>query len=286
MHLSKDLLIDEKMLFAVEKRIHRGNCTMNELHYHAHYEILHITDGARYLFINNRKYMLTKNCIALIPAYVPHFTGTDEITPQTRVMINFNNSFINSISDRLKVDPLSCFEPLCPVINLGSRVDDIQQLLYRLVCLSENKDGRFSLERSVLTLTDLLLCLCEITEPRSSCDRFFFNRIRYAEKHFSEKITLDSLADKFNISKYTVRRYFKRYTGMGLPAYLNTLRIIKAKSLLLDGMKIIDVALECGFESISNFDRTFRAMTSMTPNQYKRSVLSRTTSHNDKTVSD
>jgi len=283
MHLSKDLLIDEKTLFAVEEHTHPNKCTTNELHYHAHYEILHVTDGERYLFINNHKYMLNKNCIALIPAYVPHFTGTDEDTPQTRVMINFESSFINSISDRLNVDPLFCFESLCPVINLDSHIDEISQLLYKLVGFSENKDKRFSLERSVLTLTDLLLCLCEIAGTTSSCNRSFFNIIRYVEKHFSEKVTLDSLSEEFYISKYTVLRYFKRYTGMGLPAYLNTLRIIKAKRLLLDGMKIIDVAFECGFESLSNFDRTFRAMTSMTPNQYKRSVLNLKTTLDEKT---
>ena len=57
---------------------------------------------------------------------------------------------------------------------------------------------------------------------------------------------------------------------MSLPVYLNTIRVINAKKRIAEGMKITEAAMECGYESVSNFDRVFRKEVGMTPAQYKK----------------
>ena len=63
-------------------------------------------------------------------------------------------------------------------------------------------------------------------------------------------------------------------TGMGLPAYVNTIRLINAKAMLSSGAKVAEAAMACGFESLSNFDRVFRRETGMSPREYVNLVIS------------
>jgi AraC family transcriptional regulator len=66
-------------------------------------------------------------------------------------------------------------------------------------------------------------------------------------------------------------RMFKRSTGLTPHRYLNEVRLERAKRLLTNGaMMIIDVALDTGFASPSQFTAFFRKRTGLTPTQYRR----------------
>lgn len=97
--------------------------------------------------------------------------------------------------------------------------------------------------------------------------------LKFIEQNFTGKITLDVLSEKFYINKYTLLRKFKNHTGMGLPKYLNTIRIINAKRELSKGKRIIDVALSLGFGSVSSFDRAFLSEVGISPREYRKRLL-------------
>lgn len=79
-----------------------------------------------------------------------------------------------------------------------------------------------------------------------------------------------SLAGRLGVSPNHLMRLFKRYEGCTLGQYLAKLRIEKAKRLLWESdMNILQVALGCGFESLSNFYKRFREYTGVTPMQYR-----------------
>ena len=123
----------------------------------------------------------------------------------------------------------------------------------------------------VLVLASLLNLLSK-NSPTTTQKEDAGEIIRFVEANFSKKITLDLLAEKFHLSKFTISRYFSRYTGTSLPKYLNSIRIINAKKYLKDGSKVTDVAFRCGFESISNFDRVFTAQVGMSPIQFRKTL--------------
>ena len=65
-------------------------------------------------------------------------------------------------------------------------------------------------------------------------------------------------------------RAFKHYTGRTIMDYLNLRRIQSAMIQLRSTQdKIIQIALECGFNDLAYFNRRFRAVTSMTPTEYR-----------------
>ena len=81
--------------------------------------------------------------------------------------------------------------------------------------------------------------------------------------------TLDSLADQLATNPYTLLRKFKTETGLTPHAYRMNCRIEHAKRLLQQGWNIVDTAIECGFFDQSHLHRQFKAMTTVTPQEYK-----------------
>lgn len=82
-----------------------------------------------------------------------------------------------------------------------------------------------------------------------------------------EHITYQNAVQFMNMSDAYFSRYFKRQAGMTFSQYLNVVRIEKTVQLLDSAptMKITDVMLRCGFNTIRSFNRVFRAVTGFTP---------------------
>ena len=82
-----------------------------------------------------------------------------------------------------------------------------------------------------------------------------------------EHITYQNAVQFMNMSDAYFSRYFKRQAGMTFSQYPNVVRIEKAVQLLDSAptMKITDVMLRCGFNTIRSFNRVFRAVTGFTP---------------------
>lgn len=91
----------------------------------------------------------------------------------------------------------------------------------------------------------------------------------FIDKNFTDKISIESLAYGAGLSDVHFRNEFKKYFGLSPLAYIKKLRLEKAKHLLRSGFyNVTDVALECGFESISYFSYEFRRLTGVSPTDY------------------
>jgi AraC-like DNA-binding protein len=65
-------------------------------------------------------------------------------------------------------------------------------------------------------------------------------------------------------------------TGKTLPRYVNELRVGRACRMLAEeDSKITDIALECGFTNLANFNRRFHEIVGFPPSQYRRMALSK-----------
>ena len=92
----------------------------------------------------------------------------------------------------------------------------------------------------------------------------------YIDNHCSEDLKLDEVADMSGFSKFYFERLFKQFTGTSFYKYVNQKRIAKASELLIEpGNSVTDVALNCGFMSISSFIRMFKLQKGCTPTEFK-----------------
>ena len=94
---------------------------------------------------------------------------------------------------------------------------------------------------------------------------------QYLHEQYAQKLTLDTLSSRYNISKYHLQRSFQRYFGQSPGEYLTRLRLTRAKELLrATDLPISEIAYRVGMENTSYFISVFRAREGATPQQYRR----------------
>ena len=92
----------------------------------------------------------------------------------------------------------------------------------------------------------------------------------YVQKHFSEKITLEDVANVASMSIISFNRFIKKRTGKTFVNYINDIRIgYAARWLVEKDMSVSEVAFKSGFNNIANFNRSFKATKNCTPSQYR-----------------
>lgn len=86
----------------------------------------------------------------------------------------------------------------------------------------------------------------------------------------SGQLSLQQVADKFDISPNYVSRFFKQETGSHFNHYVSMLRMDKAKDLLVNSdKKVKDIIFEVGYMDAASFLRKFKAQEGITPGQYR-----------------
>jgi signal transduction histidine kinase/DNA-binding response OmpR family regulator len=95
--------------------------------------------------------------------------------------------------------------------------------------------------------------------------------INYLKRNFRDEITRESLAEAMGMSPDHFGRMFKQCTGKRLVEHLNKLRLDSATRQLRESeMRIIDIALENGFDSLRSFNRIFASEMGTNPSKYRR----------------
>jgi AraC-like DNA-binding protein len=92
----------------------------------------------------------------------------------------------------------------------------------------------------------------------------------YIRENYFKPITLEKIARVAKMNPVSFSRYFKKNSGAGFIEYLNRVRTNKACYLLRETeYHIHEIAIECGFASISNFNKQFRKTEGISPRDYK-----------------
>lgn len=95
--------------------------------------------------------------------------------------------------------------------------------------------------------------------------------IEYIKANVSEEITVSDIAAKVNVNKYYMAHIFKATTGTTVTDYRNTLRLTKAKRLLIcSEMSIGEIAACCGFNTAAYFTELFTRSEKIPPTEYRR----------------
>jgi len=94
---------------------------------------------------------------------------------------------------------------------------------------------------------------------------------KYIDEHLAEKLSLTSVARVACLSEDYFSKLFKRTIGLPFTNYLARTRVQRAQWLLLGTRKqISEIAYECGFESVPNFNRHFKRLTGMAPTLFRQ----------------
>ncbi len=99
----------------------------------------------------------------------------------------------------------------------------------------------------------------------------FFNSIEYIEQHLYQAVSIHDIAKASSYSVYHFSRIFKSLVGDSPKEYLRKRRLtVAASRLLQEDTSILDLALQCQFESQEAFTRAFKQLFAVTPGQYRK----------------
>ena len=100
--------------------------------------------------------------------------------------------------------------------------------------------------------------------------------ITYIYEHFSEKITLNDIANSANINTHTCCDIFKHYLNTSPIAYLNSFRLDMSTRLLTNSKASVQyISYSCGFDSSAYFIKLFKERYGITPIQYRKQMSER-----------
>ncbi len=92
----------------------------------------------------------------------------------------------------------------------------------------------------------------------------------FIHEHLTEDIDRAQLAKLAHLSEGAFSRFFRSRTGKTVPEYINEVRIGRACRLIAeDQHNITDIALDCGYRNLANFNRRFREVVGRTPREYR-----------------
>ena len=143
------------------------------------------------------------------------------------------------------------------------------------ICI-EGKDESY--EEAVALISQMIFLLSShcaaaprTISPKESRDA---ERIRmmlsYIDEHYREDLNVSVLSDSAEISESEAMRCFHNMLGTTPIQYVKNYRIRKAAEMLqVSDDKIVDIAIDCGFQDMSYFAKTFRESKGITPTDYR-----------------
>ena len=96
------------------------------------------------------------------------------------------------------------------------------------------------------------------------------NIFQFLDDQYHRKIDITEVARLSNLTNAAFCRYFKRMTRLTFTEFVNHYRIDKAKKLLRLDNNITETCFQCGFESISYFNKVFKKVTGQNPLAFKK----------------
>ncbi len=246
---------------------------MSALQSHNYYELYFLLNGKRRVFYENKMFLADENTFYVIPPFHMHKT---EGGPHKRVIINVSpdlltaneKSFLESCKKAVafKFNPLkmSMFKELleqASAVNLTDMQSKNQLVLsYMHVILDQmQQDLLIPLEFSAITNS-------------SKKDTLVLNIVYYLNEHYTEKITIEDLCNRFYISANTLCSRFQSSMHCSVMQYLSFVRISTAKKLLTTTNKNVEeIAEKCGYSSANYFSLIFKKEVGLSPLNYRKS---------------
>jgi len=142
-----------------------------------------------------------------------------------------------------------------------------------LLDLPEVRDGLpeigLSLSRALLAMSREE-CSRPI-KPSSGSAGLLFERIQaWLDDNFQLDLSIESVAEEFNISPDYVSKLFRRRSGRGMHFYLTSVRMELARYLLEStDLSVSDIVRQCGFNNAAHFTKRFREFNGVPPISYR-----------------
>lgn len=222
------------------------------LHLHRSFEYVEQICGSTEITICDQKYLLKPGDAVLIFPLQPHSYAT-VTRGRIRICI-FSPNFVTSFykTNQNKIPENNKFQCFLPQTISSDNIFHKKALTY-FICGEFDRDRKY------------------IDASRKNENQILVKLLLYTDKNFRSRCLLRDAAASIGYDYAYISKLFKRKVGISFRQYVNNLKIIESKRLLIDGTKSIEEVAECcGFSSLRTFDREFLKQVETTPSNYQK----------------
>ena len=238
-------------------------------HMHRQIEMQYLISGSETFTVDGQKYLSDGNFVFIFP-YQIHANHFNSDCQHISAIVN-PNAF-GSYTERL-ID----YRPLSPAVPLSALPDHFDSLIRYANDLFFDKThpNRQELLHDAMTLIIGETLSAMTLVPRADdmgkqSIPAIGQIINYCVAHISDDLSLASVADALYLNKYYISKLFSSKLGITFSDFITNQRVYTVREKLTSGTRpITEIAYECGFRNLSNFNRAFRSRTGMTPREYR-----------------
>ena len=256
-------------------------------HVHPEYELILVIQGHGYRIVGDNISRLSAGDLVLVGPGLPHI-WQDERGSGGRASVYF---LLMQFEDKFLGDGLlrlPAMEPLRRLLHRARRgLHIVGKTHGKVAALMKHMVDLEGMDR-VLQFLQILVALagsedCEpIASPGFAADTSLYDQERmdrvfqFLNRKVGEPVRLSEAARIVNLSEGAFSRFFRLHTGKTFPEFVNELRIGRACTLLMeDDLNITEVAYECGFTNLSNFNRQFLRLKGLSPHEFRLQLQGR-----------
>ena len=266
----------------------RGSSYRAAWHFHPEYQLTLVIKSNGHRLVGDNIAPLHAGDLVLVGSNLPHVWQQDETHRQSQpavhaIIVRFLDTFAGR--DFLQIPEMA---PVRRLLRRSARGLKITGGTRQIVAEQIRRlAGARGLDRinHLLSILDTLAQSKELkpiaspgfTPTLDYADQDRMQRVcNYINARLASQIDRANVAREANLSEGAFSRFFTLRTGKTLPRYVNELRVGRACRLLAEANgKITDIALECGFANLANFNRRFLEIMGLSPSKYRRVALSR-----------
>lgn len=251
------------------------------IHHHDFFEVYFFLNGRVSFKVEGRSYHLESGDLLLINPQELHQPDIDTDTLYERIVLWIDRSYMAALCSMAGTDLMACFDNDAPGHTNLLRPSKLaraalSQLLDRLTKEYYSDElGSFAYAQGLLTQfmveVNRLARASVHREKREEPD-LVTQVLAYIGTHYSENITLESLAAEFYVSKYHLSHEFSHRVGTSVYRYVIFRRLLQARELMLAGHAPGEVYQNCGFGDYANFYRAFKGEYGISPREFAAQI--------------
>ena len=235
-------------------------------HWHENYEICRVENKPCSFRIDGKLFKAeVGDIVVILPHTVHQFIIESDDTKIT--ILHFPLKALLGLGENVK--PL---ERLIPYANLDENFKEKLNTLFSIL-LKEGADiteeNSLYFEMIAASLHALLQCKFSTDDVGNKKHRDLFLKMsEYISTHYKEEINLNCVSRALDIPRNKASDLFKRYGGIGINDYINTLRIEFANELMKSGSTVSEAAFSSGFSCIRTFNNVYKSIMKLSPTEF------------------
>ena len=245
-------------------------------HYHPEFELTYIVKGNGYRIVGNSYEPFADGDLVLLGSNLPHtWSGkADGDVNSDAIVIQFSSEFISSF---LEFNESILIKKMLENSLRGINFEPDEQLVTKIIEITET-NGVDRILKLISILDILSKKQIKLIAPNtfhnvvSKKSEVRINKVcLFIQNNFQNKIYLKEVADLIYLTESNFCKFFKKATGKTYSDYVNEIRINEASRLLIQSDKTISqISFECGFETLSYFNRVFLNKKGITPSLHRK----------------